>query len=88
MVFNSQIMASQEKYRELEIRIYDYYRDNLGLPDWERRINSVRMNEEDAIASQIQAYAEYMNVSLSAEKALVIGCGTGAELFCLARNGV
>jgi SAM-dependent methyltransferase len=74
--------------RELADKVFEYYRayyrDDLGLPDWEQRIESFRRNEEALTGVRLEYLAHYTDVSLDARCALVVGCGTGAEMFYLA----
>ena len=75
---------------QLHDLIYSYYRiyylETLGLQDWRERVLSFRLHEESLIGSKIEQLAASANVSLCNLKTLVVGCGTGAELFYLAER--
>lgn len=64
-----------------------YYRDQLGLPDWEARV-ATRLNEDQASTAVIGQALRWMNLTLAAgHRVLVVGAGTGAEVVALAQLG-
>lgn len=64
-----------------------YYRDQLGLPDWEARVAS-RLSEDGTSAMVIQQALRWTDLTLAAHhRVLVVGAGTGAELMALAERG-
>lgn len=63
-----------------------YYKDSLGLPDWESRIDQFRLREEEVTGERLEIYAKKTGVNLYAGPILVVGCGTGAEVFYLSKT--
>lgn len=64
-----------------------YYRDQLGLPDWEARVAS-RMTEDQNILPAIEQVAQWINRPFArGQRILVVGAGTGAEYLALSRTG-
>jgi SAM-dependent methyltransferase len=89
MITNTQApMLDADLLRELDSKVFEYYRayyrDDLGLPGWEERIDSFRRNEEALTGSRLEYLADHTGVSLDGRRILVVGCGTGAEMFYLA----
>jgi 2-polyprenyl-3-methyl-5-hydroxy-6-metoxy-1,4-benzoquinol methylase len=65
----------------------DYYHRQLGLPDWETRIQS-RFNEEDTFAEpSIRKIESWINYDFSGKRVLIVGAGTGGEAVAFARRG-
>ena len=82
-------MIKTERTIQEEMVLYytGYYRDVLGLRDWEQRVNA-RLNEERTFAEpKICRIEEWMNYDFQGKKVLVVGAGTGAELFALFKRG-
>lgn len=74
---------------EKQIREYyrNYYHVELGLPDWKERTER-RLNEEATFAEPVLASLEvYFNLDFRGKRVLVVGAGTGAELFSLQKKG-
>jgi ubiquinone/menaquinone biosynthesis C-methylase UbiE len=74
---------------EKKMRAYyrDYYHVSLGLPDWEQRIER-RLKEEETFAEPVISGLErYFNLGFRGKRVLVVGAGTGAELFALQDRG-
>jgi len=78
-----------DKNKDISIQslIFDYYKNyyktQLGLPDWEVRARS-RVNEENVYCSKfIDWIEEWIDYNFSGKKVLVVGCGTGGELVNL-----
>lgn len=64
-----------------------FYRDQLGLKDWEQRIER-RIAEEEKFASPvIDTLEQVLDYNFSGKKVLVVGAGTGAEFFALHKKG-
>jgi len=64
-----------------------YYRDSLGLSDWLERV-ALRMDEERTFGGPVIDLCERSTgMDFRGKQALVVGAGTGAELFALAERG-
>jgi len=64
----------------------DYYKDTLKLVDWEERINS-RLEEETNIGKKVvDGIINVSNYDLNKKTILIVGAGTGAELFYIHKN--
>jgi SAM-dependent methyltransferase len=65
-----------------------YYRDALGLPDYQSRVQR-RLNEEDIFAKpNIDRLQQILHYEFSKNmRVLVLGAGTGAEFICFAKAG-
>lgn len=73
--------------RRLAAYYENYYRTQLGLIDWESRVE-MRMQEEQKIARpMIKKINEWIDYSFRGKRVLVVGAGTGAECVELARQG-
>ena len=75
--------AALEERSQLDaaIQIYytRYYRDRLGLPDWEQRVN-LRLHEDDVCLKQEVEWVErWINYRFCNKRILLVGAGTGAE---------
>lgn len=88
-------LRSQKLHKEwrikLEEMLRDYYKSyysiQLGLKDWQERVNA-RINEEEHFAlPMIKRLEEWLNYDFKNKKVLVIGAGTGAETIILHRRG-
>ncbi len=76
------------KLRKLISDYYkDYYKIQLGLPDWRERV-ALRIDEEDVYCSRfVNWIEEWVNYSFFRKKVLIVGCGTGGELIKLTKKG-
>jgi SAM-dependent methyltransferase len=63
-----------------------YYRDLLGLKDWIARVDA-RLVEEDRESRVIDNIENLINYSFKGKRVLVMGAGTGGELFALRDRG-
>lgn len=64
-----------------------YYRDQLGLVDWEARIEN-RLDEENWLGEpQVSRVEDWRNMSFRGLKVLIVGAGTGAESVVLHQRG-
>lgn len=64
-----------------------FYLNQLGLKDWQQRIDA-RLDEERNFASTaINNLEEVLQYDFSGKKVLVVGAGTGAEFIALHKNG-
>jgi ubiquinone/menaquinone biosynthesis C-methylase UbiE len=64
-----------------------YYRDQLGLPDWDRRVDS-RLSEHENVVPLIRQVETWCNDRFGHnKKVLVVGGGTGAEFIALSDLG-
>lgn len=81
-------MELQEQITDLMKRYYTYYyRDTVGLPDWEKRVD-VRLDEERNYAeSTIKRIESWLTYGFSGKRVLVVGAGTGAEALGLVHRG-
>lgn len=65
----------------------NYYRAQLGLPDWQTRVED-RLDEEAKLAEpHISKIENWMNLDWKKKKVLVVGAGTGAETVVLHKRG-
>lgn len=75
---------SDEIYKKLYAYYSEYYRDLLHLKNWNERIVDNRYYEEDTFGKKAVQMALDNGVDITSDsKVLVVGCGTGAELFHL-----
>lgn len=85
-------MASRtalEKQIKLLLSEYyeDYYRAQLGLPDWRKRVKS-RLSEEKYLGGpNLDKVEDWMGMNFSGKRVLVVGAGTGAESVVLHQRG-
>lgn len=64
-----------------------YYWNMLGFQDWEKRIQ-MRLNEKNIFADpNLQRIEKWINYNFENKKVLIVGAGTGAELFALLERG-
>ncbi len=70
----------------LEAYYTRYYRDTLGLPDWQTKVLG-RFTEEDVEATRIQTVAETLGRPLRGLRVLNVGCGTGGFNVAAQRAG-
>jgi 2-polyprenyl-3-methyl-5-hydroxy-6-metoxy-1,4-benzoquinol methylase len=64
-----------------------YYLDRLGLPDWERRVET-RLSEDENVLRFITWVETWFNEHFrEGKKVLVVGGGTGAEFIALSKRG-
>ena len=73
---------------ETALRDYytDFYREKLGLADWESRVD-MRLREEETFGEPIVRKVEHwLNYQFQGQKVLVVGTGTGAEAMALSRR--
>lgn len=76
-----QVDLLMKKYYE------DYYRIQLGLRDWRKRLED-RVREEKYLGKpNLDKVEEWMNVDFSGKRVLVVGAGTGAESVVLHQRG-
>ena len=65
----------------------DYYRDQLGLKDWETRVQA-RLSEEKNILPFVRKFELWTGNPIEAgTKILVVGGGTGAEFIFFSERG-
>jgi ubiquinone/menaquinone biosynthesis C-methylase UbiE len=65
----------------------DYYRNQLGLPDWKSRVKH-RLSEDENIEPSIAMFESFANVRIdSGMKVLVVGGGTGADYMAFVKRG-
>lgn len=80
---------SEQALLEKKMRNYywDYYWNDLALPDWEKRIEP-RLDEERLFGSRVYDMLKdsIENLDLQNKRILIVGAGTGAELFYLNKN--
>jgi SAM-dependent methyltransferase len=70
----------------LEAYYTRYYRDTLGLPDWQMKVSG-RLTEEDVETTRIQLVAEALGRPLRGLRVLNVGCGTGGFNVAAQRAG-
>jgi ubiquinone/menaquinone biosynthesis C-methylase UbiE len=85
---NAGNQASQAHIAKLMQHYYTaYYRDTLGLPDWQARV-ARRMVEDTDMVSIIQKFAGWVNLAIGrAQQVLVVGAGTGADFMAFHQLG-
>ena len=65
----------------------DYYKTQLGLPDWESRVK-LRLNEEKNYCERFIAFIEeWFHYDFKEKNVLVVGSGTGGELVNFHKRG-
>ncbi len=70
----------------LEAYYARYYRDTLGLPDWQTKVAG-RLNEEDVESGRISTVAKVLGRPLGGLRVLNVGCGTGGFNVAAERAG-
>lgn len=76
-------MHEEETIQNLLDEYYkSYYRDTLSINNWERHYHDVRTNEEEQRVRLFEKL-EKLKMPMHNQKVLIVGAGTGAELFCL-----
>jgi ubiquinone/menaquinone biosynthesis C-methylase UbiE len=80
-------MDSSKKIEKALREYYtDFYREKLGLADWESRVDQ-RLQEEETFGEPIVRKVEYwLDYRFQGKKILVVGTGTGAEVMALSRR--
>jgi ubiquinone/menaquinone biosynthesis C-methylase UbiE len=73
------IYQDKNLYSLMERYYKNYYLYDLKLPDWRRRFENNRIEEEDLLGPKVVGYFE--NLNLNNKKILIVGGGTGAEVF-------
>lgn len=64
-----------------------YYRDELGLPEWEIRMMN-RLQEEEKLGNlNLEKIEAWLRYDFNGKRVLVVGAGTGAESFSLVKRG-
>jgi 2-polyprenyl-3-methyl-5-hydroxy-6-metoxy-1,4-benzoquinol methylase len=73
---------------ELITKYYtNYYKAQLGLPDWQSRVE-MRLNEEEIYCRRfIDWVEEWFDYNFTGKKVLVVGSGTGGEIMNFHRKG-
>jgi 2-polyprenyl-3-methyl-5-hydroxy-6-metoxy-1,4-benzoquinol methylase len=86
-MITSTVQADRARLRTLIEAYYThYYRDTLGLPDWQVKVLG-RFTEEDVEATRIQAVAGALGRPLRGLRVLNVGCGTGGFNVAAERAG-
>jgi SAM-dependent methyltransferase len=69
-------------------RYYEsYYKGELGLPDWQRRVEG-RLKEEEIFAEpRLDWLKNWIGLSVAGRRTLIVGAGTGAEAVALSKSG-
>ena len=88
---NSSVDTEFDECYKLNTLIKDYYENyyktQLGLPDWQTRLE-LRLNEEENYCQRfIEWIEEWLDYDFSGKKVLVVGCGTGGELVNFHKRG-
>ncbi len=78
------MINNKQQLKQAIVEYYTtYYKDELGLPDWELRVKS-RLEEETISPQRLLDWIEtWLNYSFENKNILVVGGGTGAEIFAL-----
>jgi 2-polyprenyl-3-methyl-5-hydroxy-6-metoxy-1,4-benzoquinol methylase len=81
-------MIDKNNIVELMSNYYEnFYKNELGLPDWQERIR-LRLNEEENYCLRfIDWFEDWFDYDFSGKKVLVVGCGTGGELVNFKNKG-
>jgi ubiquinone/menaquinone biosynthesis C-methylase UbiE len=77
---------NKELYNLMKQYYKNYYLGDLKLNDWESRFENNRIEEEEKLGSKVAMYFNDNNINLNNKKILVVGGGTGAEVFYLYQN--
>ena len=86
-MITSTVQADRARLRTLIEAYYTrYYRDTLGLPDWQTKVSG-RITEEDVETTRIQIVAETLGRPLRGLRVLNVGCGTGGFNVAAQRAG-
>ena len=78
-----------EKVKNLVFDYYKcYYFDSLGISNWQSLISEFRFNEEILTGKRLLKYFDKFNLPpiLPNSNVLIVGSGTGAELFFLSKQ--
>ncbi len=75
------IYKNKELYELMKEYYKNYYLRDLKLYDWQQRFRNYRVNEEEILGSKVVSYIESENINLNRKNILVVGGGTGAEVF-------
>lgn len=81
-------MEKKEQLKSLMFDYYKHYYDQcLKLPDWRQRVET-RLDEESIFGKKVYDLlcASIENLKLENKRILIMGAGTGAELFFLHRQ--
>ncbi len=74
--------SSQKIYSSIYKYYENYYRYELKLKHWEKRIITFRYNEEETVGKKVVSMVIENGISIHSDSSvLIVGCGTGAELF-------
>ncbi|MBN1457812.1 MAG: class I SAM-dependent methyltransferase [Sedimentisphaerales bacterium] len=77
-------MQNNDNLNSLITQYYkNFYSDQLGLRDWEERIESRIKEEENFASPRIEIIEKLLDYDFAEKKILVVGAGTGAEFFNL-----
>lgn len=83
----STVQADRARLRAfIEAYYTRYYRDTLGLPDWQAKVSG-RFAEADVEATRLQIVAETLGQPLRGLRVLNVGCGTGGFNVAAQRAG-
>jgi SAM-dependent methyltransferase len=78
---------SEENEKLLRDYYIKYYKDQLGIPNFESYVQK-RLNEEQSLSKRIDALEKYSNIKFGkGQKVLIVGAGTGAEYLAFALRG-
>ncbi len=64
-----------------------YYLDDLALKDWEERLKTNRLQEEEILGKKLIDALQSKGFSFQNKSILILGAGTGAEGFYLHNQG-
>jgi ubiquinone/menaquinone biosynthesis C-methylase UbiE len=80
---------SDQSVLEEKMRTYyqNYYWNDLALPDWESRLDA-RLDEENIFGGKVYGMLKdsIKDLDIRNKRVLIVGAGTGAELFYLHKN--
>jgi ubiquinone/menaquinone biosynthesis C-methylase UbiE len=75
-----------ELYSLMKQYYKNYYLNDLKLNDWESRFENNRIGEEEKLGSKVSKYFINRKIDLNNKQILVVGGGTGAEVFYIYKN--
>lgn len=64
-----------------------YYKTQLGLRDWQTRVDSRLQEEQNLAEPNISKIENWMDLNFKDKRVLVVGAGTGAEAVVLHQRG-
>jgi ubiquinone/menaquinone biosynthesis C-methylase UbiE len=77
---------NKELYNLMKQYYKNYYQSNLKFNDWENRFRNNRIDEEEKLGTKVSEYFIDEKIDLNNKNILVVGGGTGAEVYYMYKN--